>query len=36
MSNGADEFETKWLFSHIYGLLDKNELNVKRQMIAIG
>ena len=35
-SDGADESATKWLFSHIYGLLDKNELNEKKYMIAIG
>jgi len=36
ISDGADEFATKWLFSHIYGLLDKNELNGQRHMVAIG
>ena len=36
MSVGADEFSTKWLFSHIYRLLDKNELNEKKYMVAIG
>ena len=36
MSDGADDFSTKWLFSHIYNLLDKNELNEKRYLIAIG
>ena len=36
MSDGADEFATKWLFSHIYGLLDKKELNDNKHMVAIG
>jgi len=36
MSDGADEFATKRLFSHIYGLLDKNQLNEKRYMVATG
>ena len=36
MSDGADEFATKWLFSHIYRLLDRNELNEKRHLVAIG
>jgi hypothetical protein len=36
MSDGADEFATKWLFSHIHGLLRRNELNEKIRMVAIG
>ena len=36
ISNGADEFATRWLFSHIYGLLGKKELTEKKHMIAIG
>ena len=36
MSDGADEFATKWLFSHIYGLLEKKELTEKKHMVAIG
>ena len=36
ISDGADELATKWLFSHIYRLLDKNELNEKRHLVAIG
>jgi len=36
MSQGADEFATKWLFQHIYRLIDKNELTQNKRIIAIG
>ncbi len=36
MSEGADEFATKWLFSHIHGLLRKNRLTEEKQCICIG
>jgi len=36
MSEGADEFATKWLFRHVYGLLDDKKLNGEKRMIAIG
>ena len=36
ISAGADEFATKWLFSHIYRLMNENQLNEKRYMVAIG
>ncbi|MCL2219766.1 MAG: hypothetical protein FWC23_06885 [Chitinispirillia bacterium] len=36
LSDGADEFDTKGVFSHIHGLLRKNELTEKIRMICIG
>jgi hypothetical protein len=36
MSNGADEFYTKWLFPHIYRLLRENDLTIEKRRICIG
>ena len=36
LSEGADDFATRWLFSHIHGLIRRNELTDKKKMIAIG
>jgi hypothetical protein len=36
MSEGADEFTTKWLFQHIHRLLKKNELTPEKRVICIG
>jgi len=36
MSDGADEFATRWLFQHIYSLLADNKLTNTRRTVAIG
>lgn len=36
MSDGADEFATKWLFSHIHRLLKENRLTEEKRCICIG
>jgi hypothetical protein len=36
LSLGADEFDTKGVFEHIYRSLRKNELTDKKQVICIG
>lgn len=36
LSDGADLSATKWLFPHIYSLLDKNNLTESKKRISIG
>ena len=36
LSDGADDFSTRWLFQHIYRLVKNNELTEKRRVVAIG
>jgi len=36
MSDGADEFYTKWLFPHVYGLLGENGITKDKRRICIG
>jgi hypothetical protein len=36
MSNGADEFDTKWLFPQIYRLVDEKGITREKRRICIG
>jgi hypothetical protein len=36
MSEGADDFATRWVFPHIRGLITNNELNGEKRKIAVG
>jgi len=36
MSDGADEFYTKWLFPHIYRLVGEKGITAEKRRICIG